>query len=192
MFIKKEIDFKEVLRRWAIGEVGSEEFGLPNFEEERKKLKSNQFAETDLKRCLNKRWFYYIPTINQLNAKWFLKPFKFIIRKFTKLYTMNDPGWKQKTCGSYKLVDAVFNSIKYPKENSREIKIIRDFENLNIDDLTGITMICDQKSKKYIIVEGHRRLIAIYNHLVINKRKISLPLEFTIGITNNKWIFSPF
>ena len=50
MIIKKEIDFKEVLKRWAIGEVGSEEFGIPNFEEERKKLKSNQFTEKDLER----------------------------------------------------------------------------------------------------------------------------------------------
>ncbi|TET06178.1 MAG: hypothetical protein E3J83_06355 [Candidatus Atribacteria bacterium] len=192
MLVKKEIDFKEVLRRWAIGEIGSKEFGLPDFKEERKKLKSNQFTETDLEKCLYRRWTCYIPTIAQLNAVWFLKPTKFIINEFPKFYTMNDNGWKQKTNGSYRLIDAIFRSMNYPDENSREFKIIRNFENLDIDDFTGITLIYNKIIKKYIIVEGHARLIAIYNHLVINKRKIRLPLEFAIGITNNKWYFSPF
>ena len=77
MIFNKKIDFKEVLRRWVIGEVGSEEFGIPNFKEERKKLKLNEFTQEDLERCLYNRLFY-IQTIAQLNTIWFLKPLKYI------------------------------------------------------------------------------------------------------------------
>lgn len=192
MVFNKKIGFNEVLRRWAIGEVGSKEFGIPNFEEERKKLKLNDFTQEDLERCLNRRWPYYIPTINQLNADWIIKPFKLIIKELPKFYTINDSGWKQKTNGTYKLANAVFNYINYPDENSREFKITRNFKNLDIDDFTGITLIYEKLTKKYIIAEGHSRLIALYNHLIINKKRISLPLEFAIGYTNNKWYFSPF
>lgn len=94
MIIKRKIDFKEVLRRWAVGEVGSKEFGLPNFKEERMKLKSNQFTANDLKRCLYRRWPYYIPTINQLKAEWILNPLKLIIKELPKFYTVNESDWK--------------------------------------------------------------------------------------------------
>ncbi|NQT67292.1 MAG: hypothetical protein HQ569_06935 [Actinobacteria bacterium] len=192
MLVKKEIDFKEVLRRWAIGEVGSKEFGFAGFEEERKKLKSNQFTEIDLKKCLYGRWPYYIPSIIQLNALWFLEPIEFIINEYSKFYTMNNNGWKQKTNGTYKLIDAALKSMHYPDQNSREFQIIKNFTSLDADDFTGITLIYNKKINKYTIVEGHARLIAIYNHSIINKRKISLPLEFAIGFSNVEWCFSPF
>jgi len=192
MIIRRRIEFKEVLRRWAIGEVGSKEFGISNFKEARKKLKSNQFTDSDLERCLYKRWQFYIPTIEVLNATWFLKSTKFIINEFPNLYTMNETGWKQKTNGSYRLIDAVNKFLNLSDENSREFKIVKNLENLDIDDLTGITLIYDKIIKKYIIVEGHVRLIALYNHLIIHEREIDLPLEFAIGFTDIKWRFSPF
>ena len=188
--MEKEIDFKEVLRRWALGEVGSKEFGLPDYKNLRKKLKSNQFSNSDLDACLYRRKLF-IMTIAQLNAKWLLKPISFIMKKLPEIFVVKDEGWKEKTNGSNLLIDAVRNSVDNPDRDSREYKILKNIENLGIDDFTGITLVYNTKAERYIAAEGHSRLIALYNYLIIKQKKLGMDIEVVVGITENNWVFDP-
>ena len=188
--MNKEIDFREVLRRWAIGEVGSKEFGFAGFEECRNRLKSNQFTDTDLEVYLCRRQFP-IMTIAQLNAKWLLKPISYVMQKFSEIIVIKDEGWKEKTNGSHLLIDAVKRSIDNPDKNSREYQILENIDKLDIDDFTGITFIYYKKAKRFITAEGHSRLMALYNYLVVEQKKLDIDIEMAVGITDNKWIFDP-
>ena len=186
----KEIDFREVRRRWAIGEVGSKEFGCLDFKECRNRLKSNKLTDADLDKYLSRRWFFIL-TIAQLNARWQLKPISYILQEFSNITAVKDEGWKENTDGSYLLIDAVNKSINNPVKNSREYQILKNIGKLDIDDSTGITLIYNKKAKKYIVAEGHSRLIALYNYLVVQKNKLSINIEAAIGITDIEWSFAP-
>ena len=71
--------------------------------------------------------------------------------------------------------------------------MIDNFEYLNMEDLMGITILKLRKKDTYIIVEGHARMVAIYNKLIIKKEKLRYPIEISIGfIEKDNWIFSPF
>lgn len=192
MIVKKEIDFKEVLRRWAIGESRSkpDNFGSFEYKKIRQELKTDNFLY--LSHLLNKRP-YFIESLKKLNIFWYLKPINFIIKEFSKFYVVKDDGWKNYTNGTYKFLDAVNYLLKFPERNKDVYEIIQNFQNMDKDDLMGIILLSNKKGF-YTIVEGHKRLVAIYKSVLIDKN-INNNLksaEFIIGITKENWEFFPY
>ena len=58
------------------------------------------------------------------------------------------------------------------------------------DDLNGIILLSNKKGF-YVVVEGYKRLIAIYKYFILEKKDINClkSIEFIIGFTKDNWEF---
>ncbi|MBA7651244.1 hypothetical protein ES703_59061 [subsurface metagenome] len=199
MNIISEIDFHEMKRRWAIGEVKSHFFYCndpPVQEETLVWLKSGDpiKEEKGIRRHLITRGRNYINTIPQ-DTKWFLAYLPITESEFRKLRTIlskKNKGWNLYSGGSYLFLDAVNYLIKNSDADPRVKSIINEFQDQYIE-LTGITFISRNNKGPYIIAEGTARLVAIYYHCILNKVKIfeNNAIEVAVGVSKTKWCWSP-
>lgn len=191
MLTKKEISFNEVLRRWAIGEIKSKIFGLDSYFIDRENLKKGNFSNLYIieQYLPNRKDFIF--TICLLEPKWYLIDFKYIKNKFPKLYTIKDNTWFKYSNNTYNFSIAA-DYLIHNKNDQRVNAIINSFENLDCDDFLGIALIKPINKDYYIITEGHARMVAIYNKLVIKKERLKIPIKITIGyIKKDDWVLSP-
>ena len=195
MNIISEIDFHEMKRRWAIGEVKSRFFYCndpPVQEKTLSLLKSrDRVKEAEGIRRHHKTRGKYINTIPP-DTKWFLAYLPITESEFRKFRTIKDKGWNLYSSGSYLFLDAVNYLIKNPAADPRVKSIINEFQDQYIE-LTGITFISRNKKGPYIIAEGTARLVAIYYHCIRNKVKIfeNNAIEVVLGVSKTKWHWLP-
>lgn len=196
MNIISEIDFHEMKKRWAIGEVKSQFFCLKDQtlrEETLSLLKSGDpiKEEKGIKRHHISRG-HFINSIPS-DTKWFLASLPIIEDDFSQFRTIKDNnGWNLYSSGSYLFLDAVNYLIKNPVADPRVKSIINEFQDQYIE-LTGITFISRNKKGPYIIAEGTARLVAIYYHCIRNRVKIfeNNAIEVVLGVSKTKWHWSP-
>jgi hypothetical protein len=186
MKIVEKIDRHEVLRRWAVGEVYSS-FFHPLAESNRGEMLSlllsgnkyleNQGIETvlELKQGL-------VDSIS-FSIKWYKALLEINKADLDMVYTLQLPGWKRNTKGSYLVADAAERIYKVPNLDSRVAGIYNSLLRKEVT-LDGITLLAVDKIGPYVAIEGTGRLTSIYmaqkfEHLTIGDHNT---VEVTLGL----------
>ena len=186
MKLIEKIDRHEVLRRWAVGEVYSQFFN-PTYESNREEalgmlLSGNHYLESEginnvleLKRGLVDSISLYI--------NWFKAILEINRSDLDLVYTLQLPGWKRNTNGSYLIADAAKNIRQSPNLDCRVSGIYKALKDKAVK-MEGITLLAVDKIGPYVAVEGTGRLTSIYmaqqlDHLnLIDNNQI----EITLGL----------
>jgi hypothetical protein len=186
MKLVEEIDRHEVLRKWAIGEVYSRFFN-PTEEVTRKKtlemLQSNNYVlqkegidqVLEVKKGLINSMSLYI--------KWYKAILELTRSDLDLVYTLQLPGWKRNTNGSYLIADAAEMIYKTPKLDNRVNSIYQSFKKNGVC-MEGITLLAVDKIGPYVAVEGTGRLTSLYILQQIEQIHIlkNNNIEITLGI----------
>ncbi|MCX2477776.1 hypothetical protein OQY15_01665 [Pedobacter sp. MC2016-15] len=186
MKLLEKIDRHEVLRRWAVGEVYSEFFN-PAFESTRQETLTMLLSGSHY---LEKEGISNVLELKQglvdsisLYINWYRALLELKKSDLDLVYTLQLPGWKRNTDGSYLISDAARNLNKLPYLDARVSGIYRALKNQDVK-LEGITLLAVDKVGPYVAVEGTGRLTSIYmihalDHLEISENN---EVEVTLGL----------
>ena len=193
MNIIREITSKEMLQRFAIGEVFSNFFHTPNNEyrkETYKLLESGEQSQVNegIKRVLCGRE----PLVQSLpkEAKWYLAKLPINLDYFSAIQTINDSGWVSHSGGTHKLIDAAINLRDAPGTDIRVDSIVSAFKQGNIE-MRGITLMGQSEKGPYTIAEGNGRLVAVYLCCIDEQSSpiCKSEIEVVLGTTEVRWNF---
>jgi hypothetical protein len=194
MKIIREITYREMLRRFAIGETYSNFYNPPNNEyreESLRLLKSGeQIKENEgIKRVLMGRE----PLIKSFpqDTKWYLAVLPITIDFFSAIKTINDSGWVGHSGGSQKLIDAAINLRDKTRNDARVDAIVSAFKQGKVE-MQGITLVAESKKGPFTVAEGNGRLVAVYLCCIDGKNDsiCENEIEFVLGTTTSRWCFS--
>ncbi|CAM4405909.1 hypothetical protein SAMN06265348_11792 [Pedobacter westerhofensis] len=186
MKLIEKINRHEVLRRWAVGEVYSEFFN-PVYESSRQETLTMLLSGSHY---LEKEGIDHVLELKQglvdsisLYINWYRAILELNKSDLDMVYTLQLPGWRRNTDGSYLISDAARNISQVPHLDSRVTGIYRALKNKEVK-LEGITLLAVDKVGPYVAVEGTGRLTSIYmaqqlDHLDIMDNN---EVEVTLGL----------
>ncbi len=191
MIITARIEYEEVQRRWALGELDSTFFRCdgPSREKIRSLLESGSLGD---RREGTRRFLELSPRCYMLRyglpsaaREWFLALLPLSRDEFEVFRADSDPNWGKLTDGTYRLVRAATN-IRYgivPDDRiSRMAKHLAtaplEPRGITLDEHPG----ADPQGLKYTVLEGNGRLTALYMHHVLGPgAPAGSPIEIVVG-----------
>lgn len=164
MKLLEQIDRHEVLRKWAIGEVYSQFFtpenDMPREEVLTMLLSGNrEYEKKGIESVLEFKQGL-VDSIS-INIRWFRALLETGKSDLDLIYTLQLPGWKRNTAGSYLISEAARNIQKFPNLDRRVSAIHSAYKAKNVS-LDGITLLAVDRIGPYVAVEGTGRLTSIY------------------------------
>lgn len=182
-------------RRFCIGEIDSSFFNPPS---QTCRLRTLHLLESEcatdweegIRQFINRKGlFCSLPE----NAKWYTAEMPLVKKEFKKLKTICESdckgGWCSYTKRSHSLVYAAERLNEGEICDPRLEEVLASVKRGNVET-RGITLIAQSRCGPYTIVEGHARLVALYLCRVAGRASPG-SMEITLGISREKWIFSP-
>jgi hypothetical protein len=164
MKLLEKINRHEVLRRWAVGEVYSEFYNPVNDYNRSttlsKLISGNFSSEQEGINTVLEFKQGLVDSISQ-HINWYRALLEINKSDLDLIYTLQLPGWKRNTEGSYLISDAARNIRALPRLDSRVTAIYRAYKQQTVK-LDGITLLAVDKIGPYVAVEGTGRLTGIY------------------------------
>jgi hypothetical protein len=186
MKLIEKIDRHEVLRRWAMGEVDSK-FFIPIYETHKEdtlaKLRSGQthLEQEGIETVLELKQGLVDSISKYIN--WYRASLEISKSDLDLVYTLQLPGWKRNTGGTFLLADAARNIYDRPKLDPRVHSIFAALKN-NCVVMEGITLLAVDKIGPYVVVECTGRLTSIYIAQQIQRENLlkNNQVEVTLGL----------
>ena len=182
MKIIEEITYREMTRRWAIGEVMSVFFHRRDKAYQQDTLRlltcGNQDDESEGIRRHQITRGSYISSIPP-GTTWYLSKLSVTEEEFAKLYTDKSPGWKRYSGGTFRLSDVATFLREDPSQDLRIAGMISELQNRRFEPI-GITLIEENSNGPYTILEGNGRLAAVYIQCLLQDRKSDCPSELEV------------
>lgn len=204
MKLIKKIEFHDVKRRFALGELGSE-FWEKNIAIYYPNVEFRLFTE-DTRLLLNSgdrkkeeegiaRYQYRVSYINSThkNTQWYDAVLPINKKQLDELWIIKTPEWGERSKNSYKLQEAAEFIYENQGFDGRVDSIISALGKNKVE-LTGITFLAKSEDGPYVIVEGTGRMVAIYCNVIINGNNVikNNEIQITVGISQDNWHFCPF
>jgi hypothetical protein len=193
MNVQSDTSWHEMRRRWVLGELESNDFGIAPEERAgtRRLLDSGVLAMEHEGVLRHRRRIDYWNSFPS-DTQWRIAQFESTESEFLRLKTIQESGWATLTNGSFRLVDAAANVENGSRVDRRVFGAISACRRGELN-LMGITLHSTRGSDIYTVIEGTARLVALYLCWVKNSQtpRSEAGIEVVWGISETPWKWPP-